>query len=266
MIRQPISLRLRAIVTLTSLTIGLLGYEIVAYKAHLLNPSTTTMPYLSEVAKGFLKIGLPDRYGQIWLLNDVMATITRLIVGMVVSCTISIILGILMGCFEVVEAAFKPYPTTASMIPATAMMAVFFLLVGTNFPFYVSILTFGVLPILSLSIYNMTKFDVPNELIDKAYTLGASNSEVVYEVVVPMLLPRILDMIRLMFGPAMLVLIAGEYQLADVGVGYRMRMQMRSLDMAVIYDYVIVLCIIGFFNNYVMIQLRRWWCPWYSEN
>lgn len=264
-IRQPISLRLRLTTTLISLTIFVLVYELIAYQAHLKNPTTTTMPYIQDIVAGFLKIIQPDRYGDIWLLNDVWATVVRLTVGMFVSCAAAIALGIMMGCFEWIEAIIKPYPSTASVIPATAMMAVFFLLVGTDFPFYVSIIAFGTVPVLSLSIYSMTKYDVPSELIDKAYTLGASNAEVVWEVVVPMLRPRILDMIRLMFGPAMLVLIAGEYQLADVGVGYRMRMQMRSLDMAVIYDYVIVLCLIGFLNNYMMVQLRKWWCPWYSD-
>ena len=56
----------------------------------------------------------------------------------------------------------------------------------------------------------ITVREVPQELIDKSYTLGASNLEVVWCVIVRFILPKLLDAIRLQIGPAMVYLIAAE--------------------------------------------------------
>ena len=83
--------------------------------------------------------------------------------------------------------------------------------------------------------------EVPSEVIDKSYTLGASHCEVIWNVIVPQIIPKFLDTVRLQIGPAVVYLIAAEMLKGDAGFGYRIRMRQRVTDMSVVYTYLALL-------------------------
>ena len=131
---------------------------------------------------------------------------------------------------------------------------------------FVAMIGFGVLPTLTQSIYISARDDIHEEEIDKAYTLGASNLEVIWNVVFRHILPKILDAVRLQIGPAMVFLIAAEMLVGQVGMGYQIRMQQRLLHMNIVYNYLLILGITGLLMDRGMIVLREWLCPWYGRS
>src|SRR5207244_2314758 len=116
---------------------------------------------------------------------------------------------------------------------------------------------FGILPTLAQAVFEAAKKDVPDELIYKSYTLGASQGELIWNVIYKHILPRVLEAIRLQIGPSMVYLLAAEMMVADVGFGYRIRLQSRLLDMRVVYVYLFILGLAGFVMDNVLIRLRR---------
>ena len=101
--------------------------------------------------------------------------------------------------------------------------------------------------------------------IDKAYTLGASEFEVIIEVIWRQILPRVIDNIRLHIGPAMVFLIAAEMLFAAEGFGYTIRQQSRLVNMNVVYIYLAILGLSGLLLDYLLVLLRRWLCPWFGD-
>jgi NitT/TauT family transport system permease protein len=144
------------------------------------------------------------------------------------------------------------------------MLAVFFVLFGTDQSMFVAMITFGITPTLTQSIYQSAKYDVQEELINKAYTLGASNTEVIFNVITMQIMPRILQSIRLSVGPAMVALIASEYVAASVGLGYRLRIQSRLLNMALVTDYILILGAIGWAMDASLSYALKKICPWFK--
>ena len=127
-------------------------------------------------------------------------------------------------------------------------------------------IAFGILPTLTQAVYLAAKNDVPDELVNKARTLGASSGELVLNVVWPTVLPRVIDAVRLQVGPALVYLIAAEMLFAKTGFGYRIRIQQRLLDMSTVYVYLIILGVGGFALGYGLTLLRRWLCPWFGRS
>ena len=146
------------------------------------------------------------------------------------------------------------------------MLAVFFVLSGTGEAMFIAMIGFGILPTFTQSVYLSAKDDLHREEIDKAYTLGASNLEVIWEVVFPQIFPKILDNIRLQIGPAMVFLIAAEMIVGQVGMGYQIRIQQRLLHMNVVYDYIIILGATGLLMDKLMLSFRQYWCPWFERS
>ncbi len=170
-----------------------------------------------------------------------------------------------MGCCAPIESFLVPPLNFLAKIPPTAMLAVFFVLVGIDMEMFIAMIGFGIMPILTQSIYLSAKHDIHDEHIHKAYTLGASNFAVIWNIVLRQTLPKIIESVRLQVGPAMVYLIAAELMMSQEGFGYRIRMQSRLLHMNVVYDYLLVLGVFGYLIDVAMVRLRKWTCPWYSR-
>jgi NitT/TauT family transport system permease protein len=86
-------------------------------------------------------------------------------------------------------------------------------------------------------------------------TLNASAHEIIYKIVFPQIFPKILDTFRLNFKAIILFLIAGEALAAEAGLGYRIFVVRRYMDMATIIPYVIWISVLAFIIDW---SLRRW--------
>lgn len=216
---------------------------------------------------GFRRVIEPQglRKDEYWLWQDTLATTERLVAGLAVGVFISVVIGILMGAYTPIEAFFVPPLSFLAKIPPTAMLAVFFVLVGTNFKMYITMIAFGVLPTLAQTVYQSARKDVPASLIFKAYTLGASHLELIWNVIYKQILPRLIDAVRLQIGPAMVLLVAAEWMVAGEGFGYRLRLFYQRTDMTVVYLYLLFLGLAGLAADYALILFRRWLCPWFGE-
>ena len=153
MIRQPISSRWRIVLGIAAVVVLLAGYTWLSHRQKQSNPDDTTVPSWSQLGDGVKRAAEAHRRtGERWLLVDAKATGARLLAGMLCGVGGAIIVGLLMGCFPVVESVLAPPLTLFAKVPGTAAMAVFFVLVGTGFSMFVAMIAFGVLPALALSV------------------------------------------------------------------------------------------------------------------
>ena len=86
------------------------------------------------------------------------------------------------GLFPVSGGLFGPSSSFLAKVPATAVIAVFMALVGLGMKMYLTMIVFGILPSMAITVYQSVKA-FPDELQYKAYTLGASHMEVVCNVI-----------------------------------------------------------------------------------
>ncbi len=266
MIRQPIQKKWGLLLGLFSVVLLLVGYTWMSHRQHTKNPSDTTIPSWGQLADGVEKaVEVNHRSGERWVVVDIVASAQRLFLGLFFGVVGAIFVGLLMGCFAVFESFLLPPMQMLAKIPPTAALAVFFVLVGTDTEMFVAMIAFGVLPMLAQSVYLAVR-DVPDELLYKAYTLGASQAEIIWNIIVRSIMPRLIDAIRLQIGPAMVYLIAAEMVVGDVGFGYRIRLQSRLLNMNVVYPYLTILAGFGLAMDYLLKLTQRLSCPWYARS
>jgi NitT/TauT family transport system permease protein len=264
MIRRPIRRWEGVLLGVVSVAFLLGTYTHLSHRQRQLNPDDTTIPSWRQLAEGVAAAAAPNkRSGERWIVEDLRATTSRLFLGLLYGVTGALVLGVLMGCFPRLEALLVPPLSILAKLPPTAALAVFFVLFGTDLQMYVAMIAFGILPTLAQSVYLSVK-ELPEEMLNKAYTLGASNTELIWNVILRVILPKTIDAVRLVIGPAMVYLIAAEMVCGDVGFGYRIRLQSRLLNMNVVYPYLAVLAAFGYGMDYALRLLRRVACPWYA--
>ena len=275
MIRKPISFPTRVFLGILSILLLIGGYSWLSYRQKMVNPKDTTIPNAQQFVEGWHRVMAPGLKEPVtfleklhhfrWLPEDMITTYGRLFTGLLCGIILSLLTGMAMGCLTPIEALCLPLLSFFAKIPPTAMLAVYFVLFGTNTRFYVAMIALGIFPTLAQAIYQAAKKDVSDNIINKAFTLGASNIEVVWNVMFQQVLPRIIENIRLQIGPAMVFLIAAEYAVGGEGFGYRLKIQSRILNMNVVYIYLIVLGLSGFLFDWILSSTRRKLCPWFGE-
>ena len=264
MIRQPIARKWSLLLGMASIIVLLLIYTYISHRQHQTNPGDTTIPSWSQLGAGFKQATeVNPRSEERWIVVDSLATAGRLFLGLFYGILGAIFIGLLMGCFSTFEAILGPPMSLLAKVPPTAALAVFFVLVGTDTEMFVSMIAFGILPTLAQSIYLAAR-EVREESLYKAYTLGASSAELVWNVIVRTILPKLIDAVRLQIGPAMVYLIAAEMVVGDVGFGYRIRLQSRLLNMGVVYPYLAILAAFGYAMDFTLKLLQKTCFPWFD--
>jgi NitT/TauT family transport system permease protein len=119
----------------------------------------------------------------------------------------------------------------------------------------VTLIIIGVAPLIVRDLA-MRAGELPNEQIIKAQTLGASTWQLVVRVVLPQLLPRLIDALRLCLGSAWLFLIAAEAIASTEGLGYRIFLVRRYLAMDIILPYVAWITLLAFTMDWLLKTLR----------
>ena len=266
MIRRPIGGRATIVLGVVGVLLLVSVYAFLSHRQHQKNPNDRTIPTATQLAEGVTRAFTTDpATGKIWVVSDGAATASRLFLGLLLAVVGAVLIGYAMGCYPPVAALLHPPVSFLGKIPPTAMLAVFFVTVGVNFELYAAMIVFGVLPALTQTLYHAAKEDVPDELIYKAHTLGATQAEIVANIIFRQTLPKLIDGVRLAVGPAMVFLIAAEWIAADVGFGHRIKLLSRQVDMRVVYVYLAILGATGFGLDLFLAWLRRRLCPWYEE-
>src|SRR6185436_18623254 len=98
----------------------------------------------------------------------------------------------------------------------------------------------------------------------KALTLGAGELQLVYRIVLPQVMPRLIDTIRLSLGGGWLFLIAAEAIASTDGLGYRIFLVRRYLAMDVIIPYVLWITLLAWLMDWGLKRLTRKAFPWYE--
>jgi NitT/TauT family transport system permease protein len=237
-------------------------YAWVSHQRHLENPMDRLTPNLEQLRQGLVEITTPDKRSEtIWIVVDTLASLERLLKGMGFGLVIAVTVGLLMGIFSTTRALFSPVVTALAKVPPLALLPIIFILLGVDEGSKIVLIALGIAPTLANDVA-ITAKSIPRETLVKGFTLGASTTEVALKVIVPQILPRVLDSIRLTIGPAWVFLIAAEAISSESGLGYRIYVVQRQLAMNVILPYVVWIALLGMAMDYGLLWLSRRLYPW----
>lgn len=229
------------------------------------NPDDKLLPALGSFADTVRHYAWePDRRsGDILLWTDTAASLTRLGWGLFICAVAGLIGGTLLGALPYVRAALSPLVGTVALVPPLAVLPILFIVFGLGEVSKIALIVIGILPFLIRDLALRVE-EIPREHIVKALTLGAGTWQTLVRVIVPQVMPRLLQSLRLGLGAAWLFLIAAEAIAADAGLGYRIFLVRRYLAMDVILPYVAWITLLAYALDLSLRGLSRWAFPWYQ--
>jgi NitT/TauT family transport system permease protein len=166
-----------------------------------------------------------------------------------------------IGLLPFVTATLAPLVAVVCMIPPMAVLPILFIVFGLDELSKVVLIVFGIAPFMVRDL-TFAVGRIPRELLIKAQSLGASTWQIAIRVVLPQIMPRLIEAVRLSLGPAFLFLIASEAIASDVGLGYRIFLVRRYLAMDTILPYVAWITLLAFLIDLALARLARRVFPW----
>ena len=229
------------------------------------NSEDKILPSFSQMAKATYSMAFTkDRRTDDYLLRkDTVASLKRIVIGVSVAAVVGLWLGINMGVFRGMGAVFGAFFIFVSIIPPLAVLPILFMTFGVDELAKIMLIIIGGALAITRSMY-LEVSKIPREQIIKVCTLGASQMAIVYRIILPQMLPRLIDTIRIVLGASWLFLIAAEAMASTEGLGYRIYLMQRHFAMDVIIPYVLWLTFLGFVFDralrWVLETFFRWYC------
>lgn len=230
------------------------------------NPDDKLLPSFSQIQSAMTRMAFtPDRRsGEYLFWKDTQSSLLRLAKGIAIAAAIGLFLGLALGAFPLVSASLNPLVTVISLIPPMAILPILFIVFGLGELSKLVLIVIGITPVIVRDLHQRC-LELPMEQLVKAQTLGANSWQIVLRVLLPQVMPRLIDAVRLSLGAAWLFLIAAEAISATDGLGYRIFLVRRYLAMDVILPYVVWITLLAFLFDWLLLQLSRWCYPWYHR-
>ncbi len=233
-------------------------YLIYSHARSIDNPGDKLLPAPSIIASTMHRYAFEEdeRTGTHLFWTDTGASLERLSVALAISAAIGLGLGLAIGVLPYLRATLGPFVAALSLIPPLAVLPILFIVVGLGEAAKITLIVVGVAPVIVRDLALRTA-ELPREHIIKAQTLGASTWLLVIRIVLPQMLPRLIDALRLSLGSAWLFLIAAEAIASTEGLGYRIFLVRRYLAMDVILPYVAWITLLAFGMDWLLRALRN---------
>jgi NitT/TauT family transport system permease protein len=193
--------------------------------------------------------------------KDIGFTVWRVVGGFVLAAVLAVPLGIAMGAYKPVEAFFEPFVSFARYLPASAFIPLLILWAGIGEAQKLALIFIGsffqIVLMIALHV-GATRRD----LVEAAYTLGATDSGVVKRVLIPAAAPQIAETLRLVLGWAWTYVIVAELIGASHGIGHMITDSQALLATDQIIFGIVTIGVIGLVSDVLFKRANRAMFGW----
>ncbi len=229
------------------------------------NPNDKLLPSLHSFSEAIDRMAFSPskRTGENLFVEDTVSSLQRLGIGVSISAILALLMGIPLGLIPYIKTGLSPFVAAFSMVPPMAILPILFIVFGMGEMAKVALIVIGVTPLMVRDLQQRV-LEIPAEQLIKAQTLGGSTWTIVVRIILPQMLPRLFDAVRLTLGTAWIFLISAEAIAATEGLGYRIFLVRRYLSMDVILPYVAWITFLAFVFDYALKTFTYKMFPWYT--
>lgn len=185
-----------------------------------------------------------ELWGDGTLMEDLTASLGRVLAGFLLGSAAAIPVGFLMGWYTPARGLFEPWIQFFRTIPPLALLPLVLVLMGIGEMPKVFVIFLAAFLACVISTYQGV-VSVDRTLINAARVLGAKDGTIFLRVVVPASSPFILVGMRVGLGSAWATLVAAELLAAQAGLGHRMQQAQTYYDLATIFVSIVVIGVLG---------------------
>lgn len=190
-----------------------------------------------------------------FLIEHIVASLGRVVVGFTLAAVTAIPLGIAIGRYKRIDSILGPVIEATRPIPPLAWIPVSIIVFGiaSGQPFIIWIGAF--FPILTNTTTGVKRTEPVH--IDVAKTLGANEMQILSKIVLPSASPEIFAGLRIGFGIGWMCLVAAEMVGGGLGLGFLIIDKQANGRTAEMIIGMLLIGLIGFFISYFFLYVEK---------
>jgi NitT/TauT family transport system permease protein len=195
---------------------------------------------------------------------DTLASLERLVIGLGMAAVFGLVIGVLIGMFPLFRAMLNPLFDFISNINPMAILVILFMVFGTGSEAKIALIVFGITPIIIATIVLAIE-GLPGQQLIKASTLSATQPQTISYLIIPQIMPNLINVVKANIGYAWVFIIAAESLAGSDGLGYRIALFKRKLALDSILPYVMWISMIGYAMIAICnVSVKRFY-PWFNK-
>lgn len=215
--------------------------------------------YPSAIAEAFVTLA---RSGKLW--TALFQSLQPFVIGYLLAIVVGVPVGLVVGRFRTVEAAFGIYVTAGYAMPLVALVPLLILWLGLGFTVKVAVVfLMSIFPVCINTWAGVRA--VPVSLIEVGRSLVAPNHVILRRIILPATLPYIMAGIRLAVGRAVVAMIIAEFFTAISGLGGIIIQSANNFDTATMFVPVVILMLLAIGLNALIVWIEKVAAPWQAE-
>jgi len=226
----------------------------IAVSTKFLNPGLFPPP--SAIAVNFAQYAASGE-----LATNASATLSRLLIGLLIGGIPGTLIGLAMGMNRWVRAYFGPVIALLYPIPKIAILPLFYFIFGTGDAAKWAAVAVGVFFLMAINTEAGVR-QIETIYLDVARAYRIRPASFFFRVLLPGALPNIYAGAKLSIGIAIVLAVAAEYQLTRVGLGFAIFNAQQLLDVERLYAALVAVSLLGFSLAAIVDWLEVIALPW----
>ena len=191
-------------------------------------------------------------------------TVYRALVGFFISMFLGILIGAVMSRNVIANWFFDPIISVGFPMPKIAFLPVVILWLGVYDVSKITIVVIdAIFPVIAATVIAIR--GVEREIIWSARNMGATDRELMWQIVLPAALPQILTGLQVALPISMIVAVVAEMLMGGYGLGGAMMTASRFADSRGVFAGIVEIAIVGYVLIKLMSLIRRRLLIWHQE-
>jgi len=207
------------------------------------------------------QIGVERTGGNFVLLTAIVATLKRVIAGLILGFIAAITVGGLACYFDLFGKLTLPVITLLAPIAPIAWIPFAIMAFGIGDGAAIFVVFIGIFFLLTLATVNAVN-NVNQLYINTARVLGASRRQVMFKVILPVVIPDLFFILRINFFAAWMAVLAAEMVGVNTGLGAIVMVGRQMFNAKLMFLGMAVIGIVGYLLDVGFRQLQNrvlWW-------
>lgn len=186
--------------------------------------------------------------------KQLSVTTIRLISGFLPAVFISLILGICMGFNSYIKAFFLPLLNLIQTTPPITWLVLAIIWFGFNGNASIFIVFISTLPILLINFIEGVN-NIDQKLLDMGKVFNLSKKDILFNIVIPSMMPYIISGITITLGNSWKVVAMGEVLSATTGIGSKITQARLNLETDIVFAWTSLLVFMGYITQNLLSKI-----------
>lgn len=200
--------------------------------------------------------------GDLWI--NTALTLYRALVGFAICAVGGVLIGMAMSRNVFAHWFFDPIVSVGFPMPKIAFLPVVILWLGVYDVSKITIIVIEtIFPVIAATVIAIQ--GVERELIWSARNMGASNRELLYQIVLPAASPQIMTGLQVALPLSLIVAVVAEMLMGGYGLGGAMMTASRFANSTSVFAGILEIAVVGYILVKAMSLIRRRLLIWHQE-